>query len=235
MWRTRVKKVALATIDTPSFLEILQAHFGQVGLIDSNNEESVPIKEEEGTSQKTKEIGNLAKAELVFPLKSIPLVTACIPEDLPLCGPEAQSYYQCQAFQCSLDFTQKATVCNHVWHDHLNVALTCLYCSFEENHTAKCCKGILSIYPDEPEFIEKFKPQSGNNASLRSSTKQLLPHEMETMKWVQAAKQFLKNSKLHLLPQFPRKKGWSWVPWSSRPPWSWKKPQVPWKVMWNRD
>ena len=54
--------MALAGSDTTSFLGILQPHFGQASLIDSNDED-VPIEEEEGTSEKTKEIGNLAKAE----------------------------------------------------------------------------------------------------------------------------------------------------------------------------
>ena len=71
--------------------------------------------EEEGTSEKTKEIGNLAKVELAFPLKSIPLNTAGIPEDLlPLCGPEVQSCYHCEAFHCGLDSTQKAAACSHI-------------------------------------------------------------------------------------------------------------------------
>ena len=50
-----------------------------------------------------------------------------------------------------------------------------------ENHKAKHCKDNLPIYPDEPEFTEKFKPQSSDNASPGTS-KQLLPHEMEIMK-----------------------------------------------------
>ena len=101
-------KVALASADTTSFLEILQAHFGQADLMDSNDEEDVPIKEEEGASEKIKEIGNLAKVELLFSMKSIPLITAGIPEDLlPLLGAETQSHYHCQAFQCGLDFSRR--------------------------------------------------------------------------------------------------------------------------------
>ena len=136
-------KIALAHTATSSFLDILQAHFGHAGLIDSSEEkEDVPIteeKEEEGTSEETKmgkttEMGNLASAELVFPFKSIPLVIAGIPKDLlPLCGCEVQSHYHCQAHQCGLDFAQKAIACYHIWHDHLNVALACLHCSFEDN------------------------------------------------------------------------------------------------------
>ena len=132
-------KIAMAGTATSSFLEILQAPFGQAGLINSSDEEDVPIKEEEGTfeetkAEKTKEIGNLATVELVFPFKSIPLVVAAIPKDLlPLHGCEAQSQYHYQAPQCGLDFAQKDTACNQVQHDHLNVALACFYCSFEDN------------------------------------------------------------------------------------------------------
>ena len=108
-------KVALTGTDTSSFWKILQAHFGQASLIDSNDEEDVPVEEERGTSEKVKEIGILAKAELVFPMKSTPLITNGIPEDfLSLYGPKAQSCYHYQALQCGLNFFQKATACNHI-------------------------------------------------------------------------------------------------------------------------
>ena len=94
-------------------------HFGHAGLIKSSDEEEdVPAEKdrgEEGAGEETKtgkakEMGNLASAELVFPFKSIPLVTTGIPETfLPLCGPEVQSHYYCQAPQCGSDFAQKAT------------------------------------------------------------------------------------------------------------------------------
>ena len=76
----------------------------------------------------------LAIAELVFPLKSIPKVIAGLPEPfLPVHGPETLSHYHCQFPSCTLEFSQKAAACNHIQHDHLNVALACLYCSFEHN------------------------------------------------------------------------------------------------------
>ena len=82
--------------------EHLQAHFGHASLVDSSKEEKgIPIKEEEGAAEetkteKTKEIGNLASAELVFPFRSIPLVVTGIPKDLlPLHCPEVQSHYHC--------------------------------------------------------------------------------------------------------------------------------------------
>ena len=75
-----------------------------------------------------------AGAELVFPTQAIPLVIAGIPESLPpLCGPEAQSHYRCQFTECTQIFLQKVAACTHVHHDHLNVALACLYCSSRDN------------------------------------------------------------------------------------------------------
>ena len=74
-----------------------------------------------------KEMGNLAMAELVFTFKSSPLVVAGIPKMyLPLCGSGTLSHYHCQIPLCTLDFAQKVAACNHIHHDHLNVALACL-------------------------------------------------------------------------------------------------------------
>ena len=79
-------------------------------------------------------MSSLTTAELLFPLKSIPTVVAGLPKTyLPLHGPETLSKYQCQFPLCTLEFSQKAVACNHVHHDYLNIALTCLYCSFENN------------------------------------------------------------------------------------------------------
>ena len=73
-------------------------------------------------------------AELVFPTQAIPLVIARIPESLlPLHGPEVQLHYRCQFAECTQIFLQKAAACTHVLHDHLNVALACLYCSGRGN------------------------------------------------------------------------------------------------------
>ena len=80
-------------------------------------------------------MGNLVTAELVFPFKYSPPVVASIPEMyLPLSGPKTLSCYHCQVPSCTHDFIQKVAACNHVCHDHLNVALACLCCSFESNH-----------------------------------------------------------------------------------------------------
>ena len=130
----------MAGTDTPSLLEILQAHFGHVASSGPDEEENV-LEEEEKTSEvaeefivKPLEVGNLVTSKLVFPFKSPPLVVAGISETyLPLHGPETLSHYHRQVPSCTLDFAQKAVACNHVHCDHLNVAIACLYCSFESN------------------------------------------------------------------------------------------------------
>ena len=114
--------------------------------------------------------GGLATTELFFPLRSTSAVTAGLPEAyLPLHGPETLSQYCCQFPSCSLEFPHKAAACNHVCHDHLNVALACLYCSFECNpkmqwysastwecHTLAHSKENLPIHPNDPAFSHQF-------------------------------------------------------------------------------
>ena len=62
-----------------SLLEILQAHFGHVASLESDEEESVLEKEEKtsGVTEKAiakpPEAANLSIAELTFPFKSSPL------------------------------------------------------------------------------------------------------------------------------------------------------------------
>ena len=75
-----------------------------------------------------------------------------------------------------------------------------------ENHTAKHCKDNLPTYPDIPEFAKKFKPQSGDYASL-STSKQLLPHEKEIMKQVQAANCFLGRTANHTCSPASQERG----------------------------
>ena len=137
-------KIALTGTDTSSLLNIMEGCFGYVDLDTSQSTasaEKVEEEVEEEASTPSKQIpatlshdGGLANTELVFPLKSTPTVTAGLLETyLPICGPETLSQYCCQFPSCSLEFAQKATACNHVHHDHLNVALACLYCSFKHN------------------------------------------------------------------------------------------------------
>ena len=140
-------KIALTGTDIFSLLEILQGYFGHVDVdtAESTASPEEPDKKstkEEKTSDKTLEktsnvlenlpttllgVCGLATAELVFPLKSIPTVIAGLPKlYLPLCGPETLSRYCCQFLSCTLEFSQKAAVCNHICHDHLNNSLACL-------------------------------------------------------------------------------------------------------------
>ena len=153
-------------------------------------------------------MGNLATAELVFPFKSSPLVAAGILEMyLPLCGPETLSHYHCQVHPCTLDLTQKAAACNHVCHDHLNVALSCLYCSFKSNpkmhrysasawehHSMKHLKDNLPIYPDDPAFPQQFMCTSRDGV-VPSTSRQSLPHEEEVRKLARLPNSSLRKNK----------------------------------------
>ena len=153
------------------------------------------LAEEEKTSEVVEEIstnpteaGNLTSAELVLPFRSSPLVVAGIPETyLPLCGPETLSHYHCQVPSCTLDFAEKAVACNHVHHDHLNLAIACLYCSFKinhkiqwysayawEHHSLKHLKDNLSIYPDDPTFPQQFVIAPSNGVVPSTSSQSLL-------------------------------------------------------------
>ena len=138
--------------------------------------EKVPVVPSEESS--------LASAKLVFPLKSTPLVIAGLPKSLlPPCSPETLSHYRCQHPSCDQKFSQKVAPCNHVCHNHLNVALACLYCSFSntpgmgwysasiwEHHTCKHVQDNLPIHPDDPIFYQQF-----GKAEAIPSTSQLTP------------------------------------------------------------
>ena len=90
-------KIALASTDTFSLLEILQGYFRHVDSSESTESTEESNKEsttEEKTPTTLPDVGGLATAELVFPLKSIPIVVAGLPKSyLPLCGPETLSQY----------------------------------------------------------------------------------------------------------------------------------------------
>ena len=97
-------KIALAGTDTSSLLEILEGPFGHVDLDTSKSIISTEKSKKEVTREEKpsdvpekaittlSNIGGLATAELVFPLKSIPTVIAGLPESfLPLHGPDTLS------------------------------------------------------------------------------------------------------------------------------------------------
>ena len=133
-------KIALAGCNTSSLLDTLEGAFG---FVDQENvstasisemkeptKEEVPLSLSIPSSKESSIIG----AELVFPMQTIPLVVAGIPESfLPLCGPETQSHCMCQFPDCVQIFLQKAAAYTHKCCNHLNVALACLYCSGKEN------------------------------------------------------------------------------------------------------
>ena len=95
-------KITLAGTDTSSLLKILEGCFGYMDLDTSQSTASTEKAEkevEEEASTPSKQIpanlsssGRLATAELVFPLKSTPAVTAGLPEAyLSICGLETLS------------------------------------------------------------------------------------------------------------------------------------------------
>ena len=128
------------------------------------------------------------EVELVFPTRAIPLVIAGIPESLlPIHGPEVQSCYRCQFTDCTQIFLQKAAAYTHVCHDHLNVALACLYCSGRDNpkmqwfsasawekHIHMHSQDGLPLFPDDPAFTQ-LSPETLPSTS--GSTPKSLPLE----------------------------------------------------------
>ena len=115
------KKIALAGCNASSLLDTLEGAFG---FVNQENISTASISEIKESSKEdiplslpilsSKESG-LVGAELVFPMQSIPLVVAGIPESfLPLCGPETQSHYRCQFPDCTQIFLQKAAACTHI-------------------------------------------------------------------------------------------------------------------------
>ena len=216
--------MALAGTNTSMLLETLEEVFGQVDLDTTTSSVSSeitttekqpeePLKETpKDLSTPTVKENKLVTAKLVFPMKSIPLVIAGLPESLlPLCGPETLSCYRCQYPSCHLEISQKAATCNHVHRDHLNVALACLYCSFENNpkmhwystsawehHTHKHAQDNLCIFPDDPAFFQQFThvPIDESIPSTSKSPPEFPNYEIIQQK-AQAAKQFLEEESGH--------------------------------------
>ena len=130
-------KIALMGCNMSSLLDTLEGAFGSIDQetisIASIPEAKETVTEDVPSTPSPAKSGPIG-VELVFPTQAIPLVIAGIPESLlPIHGPEAQSCYRCQFIDCTQIFLQKATACTHVCHDHLNVALACLYCSGRDN------------------------------------------------------------------------------------------------------
>ena len=202
-------KIALAGCDTSSLLDTLEGAFG---FIDQENISTASISEMKEVTKEdipfsppipSPEESSLIGAELVFPMQSIPLVVAGIPESfLSLHGPETQLHYRCQFPACAQIFLQKAAACTHVCHDHLNVALACLYCSGKENpkmqwFSASACKNHigkhtqdgLTIFPNDP-AVTHLSPDALPSTS--GSTSESLPLNI-ILERVKAARQCLEE------------------------------------------
>ena len=114
-------KIALAGCNTSSLMDTLEGAFG---FIDQENISTASISVMKRSNKRrysfvspipSPEESGLSRAELVFPMQSIPLVVAGIPESfLPLCRPETQSHYRCQFPDCAQIFLQKAAACTHI-------------------------------------------------------------------------------------------------------------------------
>ena len=208
-------KIALTRMDTYSLLEILQGYFscldcpestesaGEFGKGSTMEEKTPEVIEKTPTT--LPDVGGSATVELAFPLKSIPTVVAGLLKSyLLLHGPETLSQYQCQFPSCTLEFSQKAAACNHICHDHLKVALACLYCSFENNpqmqwysasawehNSLKHLKENLPIHPDFPLFLNSLHVSLGIMLSplLLNPNKTFL-----TRKWSENGQRLLNNS-----------------------------------------
>ena len=170
-------KVALSRTDTSSLTRLLEGCFGSVDPSPPSPSASTeiteppeehPIEEAPGSESSSPIAGSsISTAELVFPMKSIPLVITGIPEAiLPLHGPETLSCYRCQFPDCTQVCSQKASVCNHIHCDHLNVALACIYGSGNKNpkmhwysasawerHVQKCTQENLPIFSNDLAFV----------------------------------------------------------------------------------
>ena len=192
--------------NTSSLLDMLEGAFGSVDQ-ETISIASIPKAKEMVTeyippTPSPAESGPVG-AELVFPTQAIPLVTAGIPESLlPIHGPEAQSCYICQFTDCTQIFLQKAAACTHVHHNHLNVALACLYCSGRdnpkmwwfstsawENHICKHSQDGLPLFPNDPAFTQ-LSPETLPSTS--GSTSESLPLDV-ILERAKVAKQCLKE------------------------------------------
>ena len=148
----------------------------------------------------------------------MPLVIVGIPESsLLIHGAETQSHYRCQFMDCTQIFLQKAAAFTLVCHDHLNMALACLYCSGRENpkmhwfsasawekHICKLSQDGLPLFPDDPAFTQ-LSPETLPSTS--SSTSKSLPLEV-IMERAKAVRQCLeKESKISTSPKCRVKQG----------------------------
>ena len=218
-------KVALTRTNTSSLTRLLEGCFGSVGPSPSASTEITepleehPLEESSGSESSSPIAGgSISTAELVFPMKSIPFMIAGISEAfLPLRGPETLSCYRCQFPDCTQVFSQKASVCNHICHDHLNVALACIYCSGNktpkmcwysasawESHVWKHTQDNLPIFPDDLAFAN-LPPEAIPSTSGSTSD----PLSADTiLQRAKVAKQYLEEEVAKVTPsKCPTKQG----------------------------
>ena len=221
-------KVALMGTDTSSLTRLLEGCFGSVDpsppFPSASTEiteppEEHPIEEAPGSESSSPITrSSISTAELVFPMKSIPLVIAGIPEAfLPLHGPETLSHYRCQFPDCTEVFSQKASVCNHIHCDHLNVALACIYCSGNKNpkmcwysasagesHVQKHTQENLPIFPNDLAFAN-LPPEAVPSTSGSTSD----PFSADIiLQRAKVAKQYLEEEVAKVMPsKCPTKQG----------------------------
>ena len=221
-------KVALTGTDTSSLTRLLEGCFGSVDPSPPSPSASTEITEppEEHPIEQAPESksslpiagSSISTAELVFLMKSIPLVITGIPEAfLPLCDPETLSHYRCQFPDCTQVFSQKASVCKHIHCNHLNVALACIYCSSNKNpkrcwysasawesHVCKCTQENLPIYPNDLAFANLL-PEAVPSTS--GSTTDPLSANIILQK-AKVAKQYLEEEVAKVTPsKHPTKQG----------------------------
>ena len=196
-------KVALAGTNTSFLLDILEGCFGQQD--PDTSQSTISLKEAETDITVEDVTSNIP--EKTLPPVPISGGLASAEPFLPVCGLETLSSYCCQFPSYTLEFSQKAAACNHIHCDHLNIALACLYCSFEHNpklhwysastwehHTSTHTKENLPIHPDDPVFSHQFAGNPGDGAILSTSgSVPDLPNATVIHKQAEAAKHFLEE------------------------------------------
>ena len=199
-------KIALMGCNTSTLVDTLEGAFGSIDQ-ETISLASIPKTKETVTedvpSTPSPTNSGPIEVELVFPTQVIPLVIAGIPESLlPIHGPKVESCYRCQFTDYTQIFLQKASACTHVCHDHLNVALACLYCSGRDNpkmqwfsasawekHIHKYLQDGLPLFPHDPAFTQ-LSPETLPSTS--GSTPISLPLEV-ILERAKAAKQCLEE------------------------------------------
>ena len=96
--------------------------------LDLHQDEATP----RAAMSKLKNVCPLGDAKPVFPTSEVTISTTGVPKefisDNMLTGPNKQSCYYCLYGDCGASALQKASLCGHIRHKHLGVALQCKFC-----------------------------------------------------------------------------------------------------------